>query len=95
MPLPQRIKNAPNMPFGLELFYSAFLDLNTCRPAGWGLQGIPWSAISDYAEVIGIYDEDRDDLFYFVTSLDSAFRDYHDKKTVRESPKNSKKISKT
>lgn len=84
MPLPAAIQNAPEIPFGLEFFYGAFLDLNTCRPAGWGLQAIPWSAIMDYANALGLGDDDRDDLFYFVSALDGAFRDYHEKKISKE-----------
>lgn len=80
LPLPNRIQNAPVLWLGLEFFYSAFLDLNTCRPSGWNLGPIPWSAIADYANAMDVIGEQRDDLFFFVRSLDSAYLEYHEVK---------------
>lgn len=84
MPLPARIQNAPELMLGLEFYYGAFLDLNTCRPTGWDILPIPWSAMSDYAQMMGLDAEERDDLFFFVTSLDSAFRSYHQAKAEKQ-----------
>lgn len=90
LPLPKAIQNAPDLPFGLELFYGAFLDLSLCRPAGWGVQPIPWLTIHEYAEAHGFDQETRDDLFFFVRSLDRAFCDYHAKQS-QPSGKSAKK----
>jgi len=80
LPLPKRIQNAPEMWIGLELYYGAFLDLNTCRPSGWSVCPIPWTAIADYAVAHEIKGEQRDDLFYFIRYLDSAYLKYYEKK---------------
>jgi hypothetical protein len=76
LPLPQRIQDAPELWIGLELYYGAFVDLNTCRPSGWGMCPIPWTAIADYASVYRITGEQKDDLFYFVRAMDAAFMGY-------------------
>lgn len=39
--------------------WDAFRDLGTCRPVGFGLAPIPWTAIHDYAVANGVRDEDR------------------------------------
>ncbi len=78
LPLPQRIQDAPELWLGLDLYYGAFLDLNSCRPSGWGICPIPWTAIADYTEAYGITGEQRDDLFYFVRAMDTAFMKYQE-----------------
>ena len=90
LPLPNRIKNAPDLWLGLEFFYVAFLDLDSERPTGWNIGRIPWSAIDRYASYLGLIDPDdeqRGDLFYLVRSLDSAFVEYH----IAEGKKKKKK----
>lgn len=78
--LPNKIQNAPELGFGLQLYMGAFLDLNTDRPTGWGPTQIPFSAIMAYADVYQIEGEQREDLLYFVRGMDAAFLDYHSKK---------------
>jgi hypothetical protein len=81
MPLPEAIKNAPEMEFGLELFFAAFSDLSTCRTTGMSEGPIPYSFIVDYAEMYDIVGEQRDDLLYHVRKLDNAYLEYQSKKT--------------
>lgn len=66
-PLPDRIANAPELRFGLQLYLQAFLNLDSERNEG----PIPWSAIRDYAQAFELDEEQTDDLFYFVRRLDS------------------------
>lgn len=80
LPLPKRIRNAPALRMGLELFYSAFLDLHSCRSAGWGAGPIPWSAIADWAGVNQLDEEQTEDLFYHVRALDDAFLAYNEQR---------------
>lgn len=74
-PLPDAIKNAPDLRIGLEFFYNAFVDLNRDR-TGMGDGPISWATIEDYGRSIGLEEDDRDDLHFFVEALDSAFRDF-------------------
>lgn len=79
LPIPERIKNAPELRIGLQLFMTAFMDLHSCRPAGFGLSPIPWTAIHDYCERLDIIGEQREDLLYHVQALDDAYRLKHKK----------------
>ena len=79
-PLPKKIAEKPQLSFGLELYWQAFLELNTCRPGGFGVCPIPWSVIRDYAETF-MFDSDQEEALYFhVRALDNVFMKYHEDK---------------
>lgn len=79
LPLPQRIQNAPQLFFGLDLFYTAYWDLFTSR-TGMGDGPIPWQVIEEYA-IINQYSEDqKDDLHYYIVQLDDVFLKWRKKK---------------
>lgn len=74
LPLPDKIANAPEIYFGLELFYLAFMDLTSCRGSGYGTEGpISWLAINQYADAKEFEEEQREDLFYFIQKLDAIY----------------------
>lgn len=79
-PLPERIQNAPQLHLGLQLYYDAFFELNTCRTVGMGLGPIPWTAVIDYARAFEFDDEQTDSLIYFVREMDAAFLAQKNKK---------------
>lgn len=83
-PIPDKIKNAPELHFGLELYWGAFFDLNTCRQVGMGIAPIPWTSILEYAMVHELDSEATDDLFYFVRTMDHAYIEHHSKQTKKE-----------
>lgn len=58
---------------GLEFYFFAFKDLNTCRSAGFGLGPIPWIAVNDYAIRHGLNNEEAEDLFFVIDSLDYEY----------------------
>jgi len=58
---------------GLELYFTAWIELDPDRPTGWDVRPIPWSSISEYAAAFGIKGEQRDDLFYIVRKMDNAY----------------------
>lgn len=90
MPLPEKIKNAPMLELGLELYYVAFLDLNTCRHIGFGEGPIPWAVTRQMAdEELGLEDEQREDLFYYVAKMDTAYLEYRAKETEKKANKGS------
>jgi hypothetical protein len=75
-PLPKAIREAPQLELGLEFTYQAFWELNTCRPTGWTLGSIPWTAIHDYAKAHGMkYGEEFEDFSYLIRAMDRAFLD--------------------
>lgn len=80
MPIPDKIRNAPQLRLGLELYLEAFYDLNSCRQSGWGLSPIPWTAMRDYAEAFDFDEDQAESLFHHVPVLDQAFRKYHEER---------------
>jgi hypothetical protein len=81
LPLPRALQNAPELRLGLELYYDAFWDLNTCRPGGGY---IAWSVIKDYAACWELSEDQTVDLFAHVRAMDKAFLDWHESK--RQTP---------
>ncbi len=75
-PLPPSIQNAPELGLGLELYYGAFCDLDSCRSFGWGTGPIPWTAVRQWADTYDIYGEQFDDLVYFIRAMDAAYLGY-------------------
>lgn len=80
IPLPEKIQNAPELQPGLELYYTAFLELSTCRPPGWSVSAIPWTAIAEYGKLNGFEGEQLDDLFTFTRAMDTAYLRHYNKK---------------
>lgn len=73
LPIPEKIKNAPQLRLGLQIFLSAFMDLSSCRPVGFGLQPIPWTAVHEYCIALGLDAIQVEDMHYFIEQLDTAW----------------------
>lgn len=73
LPLPDRIKDAPELQLGLELFFGAFLELSSCRFIGLEEGPIPWLAIHQYCQAYRIRGEQREDMFLHIRSMDNAY----------------------
>lgn len=72
-PIPEPIINQPEVQPGLEIYYEAFWALTTTRQLGMGCGPIPWTACQSYAEVCGFDEEQADDLWFFISSMDAVF----------------------
>lgn len=81
--------NAPDLQVGLNFYYEAFLDLTTCRViGGMGSEGpITWLVIDQYCKANDITGEQREDLFYHISKLDSAYMEHR----LQEAKANAKK----
>lgn len=79
-PLPKRIANAPQLQLGLGLYHEAFWELDSCRPVGWGVGPIPWSAMHDYAQAFEFDDVQMEALFYYVRVMDQVYLKFQNKK---------------
>ncbi len=80
MPIPEKIKNAPSLHTGLELFFTAFTDLSSSRPIG-NVEGmIPWGAIQDYCERHDLSAETTEDMHFHIGELDLARAKYYKSK---------------
>jgi hypothetical protein len=58
---------------GLELYFTAFFDLTSCRSIGMGEGPIPWLAINMYCQANGIVGEQREDVLYQIQQLDQEY----------------------
>tara|TARA_R110000772_G_scaffold136315_1_gene245036 strand:- start:762 stop:1001 length:240 start_codon:yes stop_codon:yes gene_type:complete len=75
------MQNAPELGVGLELFYNGFHDLSTCRSLGFGaMSGIPWTAVSEYCDQLGLTADLRDDMHHHVRSMDETYLAFVNKK---------------
>ena len=84
-PVPERIRNAPDLFNGLELFYEAFGALTTSRMLGQAAVGpIPYAAISGYCRDEGIFGRQREDVLYFIPRMDAAYMRWQTDKAAYE-----------
>jgi hypothetical protein len=86
VPLPDIIENAPEILLGLEVYYEAFLELDTCRTVGMSAGRIPWTAIDRYAERHGFTGDGFDYLLHMIRAMDDAFLKYSRDKAAKDKP---------
>lgn len=70
-PLPDRIRDAPELRMGLGLYMQAFFDLDSERSHSMAPTAIPWTSMSAYAKAFDFDDEQTDDLIFFVRRMDA------------------------
>ena len=71
-PLPTKIANAPELRLGLELYFTAFLELMTSR-TGAGDGPIAWTTIAEYAKANQFDEVQAEDLQYHIVRMDAAY----------------------
>ena len=70
-PLPDRIANAPQLKVELQLYFQAFIELESERPEGFsGLRPIPGGAVRQYARDYEFSGDQTEKLIYFVRKMD-------------------------
>jgi hypothetical protein len=80
MPLPEKIRNAPELQQGLGFYFTAFLELSSCRAIGMGTGPVPWLAIQKYSEVYDIQGEQKEDLVHHIQLLDTVYLEWESKR---------------
>lgn len=80
MPIPDRIRDAPELMLGLQLYLGAWMDLSTCRQSGWTEGPIPWSEVEQYGRLLGLRPETIDDLHYHIRALDDTYARHQEAK---------------
>lgn len=73
VPLPERIQNAPSLAWGLELYYSAFMDLMSSRMFGMNVGPIWWQTVQDYCREHGLSEEQTEDMHFFIQQMDLVY----------------------
>jgi len=87
LPIPQRIRDAPQLLPGLEVYYQAFLDLCTERQVGFGEGPIPSSSIDYYISQRSWFtEEDRVWMRALVRRLDIEYLKHRDSKRGKPTP---------
>lgn len=79
-PIPDRIANAPELMPGLQLYLTAWLELDSERTHALSLTPIPWTSIRQYATAYRMDDEQAEDLTYLIRRMDNAHLARLDKK---------------
>ncbi len=80
LPLPEKIKNAPQLGFGLNIFYDAYFNLETCRLNGMSMGRIPWTAVQNYCESKGFTEEQTASAQLYIKMMDTEYIKFSDSK---------------
>ncbi len=67
------MENRPEVEFGNELYLLAFYDLNSCRPAGFGVSQIPWLATHEWCKENEVFGDQRQALLEVIKQVDLAY----------------------
>ncbi len=71
---PKALLRRPELPDHLQFAWSAFSELSTDRPLGFGAAGpIPWSAISAYAMRHGVGGDTFERLLALIRAMDGEW----------------------
>ena len=81
MPVPDKIKNAPNLSVGLVLYWRAFQDLSSDRDIGMGVGPIPWTSMDAWAARNRIRGDSFERFVMILRGMDGAFMEKQGKKT--------------
>lgn len=79
-PIPEAIKNAPQLLPGLEFYFKAFFELSTCRSIGMDIGPVPYTAISEYANRHGMNNDVFPILLTFIRGMDNAYIKWQESK---------------
>lgn len=80
LPLPEAIRNAPNLFMGLELYMQGFNDLDSARTIGMAEGPIPWNAVEEYCRLNEFDEEQTTDMHYYIKEMDAVFLEERSKK---------------
>ena len=81
MPLPDKIRNKPEITTGLDLYWKAFQDLSSDRDIGMGVGPIPWSSLNAWAARNSIRGDDFERFVMVLRGLDNIYMEKQGKKT--------------
>lgn len=70
---PKALRDKPDLEIENTLYWNAFWDLETCRPVGFGIAKIPWTAIDQWASRHGYFGEAFERLTNIIAQMDGAY----------------------
>lgn len=81
LPIPEAIQNAPDLQLGLELYYNAFWDLDTCRMRGFDQGSITWFDIRRYSKALKLDEIQTEKMHLVIPMMDREYLSFvHDKR---------------
>lgn len=75
-PIPEKIASAPQLLPGVGFYLQSFLALSSCRALGMSEGRIPWHAVWDYSQRLGLTEQEFDDLWIVICHADAAYLKY-------------------
>ena len=85
LPVPDSFKNVPELFEGLDLYLTAFMELQSCRFSGSGyVAPISFLTMVEYCEKCGVVGEQAEDLIFLVSRMDEAYLRHLSEKTRAE-----------
>lgn len=81
--IPDQLLNEPMLHEGLDIYYSAFWELNTDRQVGMGLGPIPYSSIRNYCKDRGLGGDQSDNMMRLLRKMDSEFIKFQEKQAKK------------
>lgn len=82
--IPDEIVNRPELLPGLSLYYGAFIDLQSCRPQGFGAAAIPYTAIVMWMDEADVQGSQRKRGIYLLKTMDTVYLDWAEAKRKRD-----------
>lgn len=93
MPLPDKIKNKPELIHGLEFYWKAFTELTADRNIGMGEGPIPWTAMNQWAIRYNIRGDEFDRFISIIREVDTAYMELRNKEHKKALGRGSEKSS--
>jgi len=79
-PIPDRIKNKPIVPFGMQFYITSFFDISGERQTGHALGYLSWKSIVGYCEYYGLDYDETEEFLYYIRKMDSEYVPFMNKK---------------
>ena len=81
--IPEKIANAPLLLPGLEVYWTAFMNLLSSRQIGLTASPIPWNIIQEYCDHQNLSEEQSEAMHYHIAMMDTAFLEHQQKKAPK------------
>ena len=85
MPVPDKIKNAPELNIGLMFYWKAYQDLTSDRDVGMGVGPIPWLSMDSWGARNRVRGDDFERLVAILKDMDATFMEHNSRKNKSKS----------
>lgn len=78
--MPRKIADAPELWPGLEVYFEAWMQMDSCRQVGMSIGPIPWTAIEQYAKAMDLDDQQTARMHRLLRAMDRVYLDWVNKR---------------